>query len=98
MGENLFGLAAEDDRSDAVPTVRGHDDKVAAFRPRGIDDRPIGMFMLDLNFLACDACCLRRLGGGSKKFSGHGPSRVRCTDPTCPQSSAGRSSTHKNMA
>ena len=32
MREHLDGLAAEDDRGDAVAAVRGHDDKVAAFR------------------------------------------------------------------
>src|SRR5208282_5197306 len=68
MREYLNGLAAEDDRGDAVAAVRGHDDKVAAFRPRGIDDRLVGMLMLDMDHLAGDACCLRCLGDGAESF------------------------------
>src|SRR5271167_4837268 len=70
MREYLNGLAAEDDRGDAVAAVRGHDDKVAAFRPRGIDDRLVGMLMLDMDHLAGDACCLRCLGDGAESLLG----------------------------
>jgi len=70
MREDLDRLAAEDDRDDAVPAVRGHDDQVAAFRLRGIDNRPVGMLMLDLDRLACDTCCLRCVGDGAKSFLG----------------------------
>ena len=52
MREHLDRLAAEDDRGDAVAAVRGHDDKVTAFRLRGIDDRLIRMLMLDMDHLA----------------------------------------------
>src|SRR5690348_6440500 len=36
MGENLNRLAAQDDRGDAMAAVRGHDDQIAALRPRSI--------------------------------------------------------------
>jgi hypothetical protein len=39
------------------------------FRLRGIDDRLIGC-SLDLDRLACDACCLPCLGDGAKTFLG----------------------------
>ena len=70
MREDLDRLAPEDDRRYAVATVRGHEDQIAAFRLRGIDDRLIGMLMLDLNRLACDAGRLRCLGGGAKSLLG----------------------------
>jgi hypothetical protein len=68
MREDLYRLAAEHNRRDAVTAVRRHDNQVAAFRLRGIDDRPIGMLMLDLNRRACDARCLRRVSDGTKSF------------------------------
>jgi hypothetical protein len=55
MGENLDRLAAEDERGNAVAAVRGHDDEIATFRLRSIDDRLVGMFILDLDRLAYDA-------------------------------------------
>src|ERR1700691_2079276 len=55
MCKHLDCLAAEDDRRDAVAAVRSHDDEVAAFRCRGVDDRLVGLFMLDLDRLADDA-------------------------------------------
>ena len=70
MCEYLDRLAAEDDRGDAVAAMRGHDDKVTAFRLRGIDDRLVGMLMLELDHLACDACCLRCAGDGAESFLG----------------------------
>ena len=48
MRQDLHRLAAEDDRSNAPAAVRGHDDQVAAFRVRSIDDRPVGMLMLEM--------------------------------------------------
>ena len=45
----LDRLASEDDRGDAATAVRGHHDKVATFRLRGIDDRLIWMLMLDVD-------------------------------------------------
>ena len=41
--------------ADTVATVRSHDDEVAAFRCRGVDDRLVGLLMLDLDRLADDA-------------------------------------------
>jgi hypothetical protein len=70
MREYLDRLAAEDDRGDAVAAVRGHDDKVTAFRPRGINDRLIGMLMLDMDHLAGDACRFRCLGDGTESLLG----------------------------
>ena len=69
MREHLDRLAAEDDRGDAVAAVRGHHDKVTASRPRGIDDRLVGMLMLEMDDLAGDACCLRCFGDGAEVFS-----------------------------
>ena len=48
MRKHLDGLAAEQQRRDAVAPMRSHDDKVAAFRSRGIDDRLVGTIILDL--------------------------------------------------
>jgi hypothetical protein len=68
MRKYLDGLAAEDNRGDAVAAVRGHDYQVAVFRLRGIDDRLVGMLMLNLDGLARDACCLRCTDHGAKSF------------------------------
>src|SRR5689334_15495347 len=57
MCEDLEGLAAEDQRGDAVAAVRSHDDQIAASQGRGIDNGLVGMLMLDLDRLACDAHC-----------------------------------------
>jgi hypothetical protein len=70
MREHLDRLAAEDDRGNAVTAVRGHDDKVTAFRYRGIDNRPVRTLILDMDPLACDACCLRCMDDGAKNFLG----------------------------
>lgn len=70
MREYLDCLAAKDDRGDAVPTVRGHNDQVTAFRPCGIDDRPIGMLMLDMDPFARDACRSRYAGDSAKNILG----------------------------
>jgi hypothetical protein len=59
MCEYLDRLAAQEDRGHTVAAVRGHDDKVAGFRRRGIDDRLVGMLMLEMDQLAQDACCDR---------------------------------------
>jgi len=68
--EYLERLAAENDRSNTMATVRGHDDEIAAFRFRCIDDRLVGMLMLDLDRLARDACFLRCVHDGAKSFHG----------------------------
>lgn len=52
MREYLDRLAAEDEGGDAVAAMRGHDDKVTALRDRRIDDRLVGMFVLDMDRLA----------------------------------------------
>jgi hypothetical protein len=70
MREYLERLAAEDDRRDATPPVRGHDHQITTFRPRGIDDRLVGMLMLDMNQLARDARCYPCMGDGTKSFLG----------------------------
>jgi hypothetical protein len=70
MREYLDCLAAEDDRGDAVAAVRGHDDKVTAFRFGGIEDRLVGMLMLDMDRLACDAYRLRCVGDSAKGLLG----------------------------
>jgi hypothetical protein len=70
MREHLDRLAPEDDRGNAVTALRGHDDKVTAFRYRGIDNRPVRTLILDMAPLACDACCLRCMDDGAKNFLG----------------------------
>ena len=70
MREYLDRLAAEDDRGDAVAAVRGHDDKVTAFRLRGLDDRLVGMLMLDIDCIVCDARCSCCVGDGAKSLIG----------------------------
>jgi hypothetical protein len=54
MREDLDCFAAENDRGDAVATVRGHDDQITAFRLRCFYDCPIGILMLDMNQVAGD--------------------------------------------
>jgi hypothetical protein len=57
--------------ADTVALVRGHDNQIAVFRHRGIDGRLVGMLMLDLDRLACDACCcLRCCGRAAESFLG----------------------------
>jgi len=70
MCEDLDRFAAKDDCGDPVPAVRGHDDKVTAFRRRGVDDRLVRMLMLGMDHLAYDAYCLRSAGDGAKSLLG----------------------------
>ena len=71
--EDLDRFAAEEDRSDAMAAVRGHDDQVAGVRVRGFDDRLVGMHMLDAGSHAHDPGRLRRMGGGAKRLLGMFP-------------------------
>jgi hypothetical protein len=60
MCEDLDRLAAEHDHGNAAAAVRGHDNEIASFQPRGIDDRLMGMLMLNPHRLAHDdAGCFR---------------------------------------
>jgi hypothetical protein len=68
MREHLDRLAAEDDRGNAAAAVRGHDDKITVSRFRGIDDRPVGMFMLDMDYFVCNTWCLRCTRSGARSF------------------------------
>ncbi len=72
MRKNLGGLAAEQQRRDAVAPMRSHDDKVAAFRSRGIDDRLVGTIILDLQGVARDAGSLCRVRGDAQRFTSLG--------------------------
>src|SRR4051794_17800427 len=40
MGENLHGLAANDEGGNATTAMRGHDDEVTAAGPGGLPERP----------------------------------------------------------
>lgn len=61
MREHFDCLTAEDDRGDAVATMRGHDDKVTALRPCRIDDRLVRMFVVDNDqSYATPAACAAR--------------------------------------
>ena len=68
MREDLYRLAAEHNRRDAVTAVRRHDNQVAAFQARDIDDRLVGMLIFDLDRLAHNACCLRRGSDRAQRF------------------------------
>jgi hypothetical protein len=48
MREDFGRLAAKDDCGDAVAAVQGHDDQVATLRLSDIDNRLLGMLMLDI--------------------------------------------------
>src|SRR6478735_11691136 len=52
MSQNLYGLAAEHNRSDAAAAVRCHGDQVTASRNSGVDNGLIGVLVLDLNGVA----------------------------------------------
>jgi hypothetical protein len=52
MREHLDRLAAEDNRRDAAPPVRGHHDQIALSRLGGFDNRLINLFMLDVEHVA----------------------------------------------
>jgi hypothetical protein len=69
MRKGLDRLAAEEERGDAVATVRGHDDQVAALQLCDIDDRPVGVLILDLDRLACDTAACASLATAPRVFS-----------------------------
>ncbi len=62
MREDLDGFAAEDERRHTAASMRRHQDEIAAFRLRSINDGPIWMFMLQMKRLALHACRLRCSG------------------------------------
>src|SRR5271154_3780911 len=68
MREDLDRLAAEYNRRNAVTAMRRHDNQVAAFRLRGVDDRQVRMLMLNLDRRAYNASCLRRSGYRAQSF------------------------------
>jgi hypothetical protein len=90
--------ALEDDRGDAVAAVRGHDDKVTAFRLRGLDDRLVGMLMLDIDCIVCDARLFVLRRRRRQESYRHALSCVLCTAPAYPRSSACRSSVYEKVA
>jgi hypothetical protein len=66
--------------------VRSHDDKIAGFRLCGFDDRSVGLLMLELEQLACNAYCSRCVGDSAKNILGMPPACMLCTEPACPRS------------
>jgi hypothetical protein len=46
MGQDLDSLAAKHNSGEPTSPVRGHDDQIAMFVGRGLNDRPIGMIVL----------------------------------------------------
>jgi len=72
MREHLDRLTAEHERRDAVAPMRGHDDEIAAFRSGGIDDRMVGVFVLELDRVECDTSRPCRVDGCAKRSSGVG--------------------------
>ncbi len=93
MGKHLDRLAAEQQRRDALASMGGHDDEVAAFRSGCINDRLVRTVILDLHGVAHDASGLRHASGDLKHFVGLGRNsrfvlggRVldrRCFEGTC---------------
>src|SRR5580704_16065657 len=69
MRQHLDRLAAEKERSDAAPPMRGHDDQITPFRGGGIDDRLIRMLALDLDGLACDTGCFAASAAAPSVFT-----------------------------
>lgn len=59
MSQHFGCYAAEQDSRNAVPTVRCHDDQIALLRFYGIDDRLIGMIVLNMHKLTSNACFFR---------------------------------------
>jgi hypothetical protein len=55
VGESFHGLAAEDERGEAAPAVRGHYDEIAASAGGGIDDRLVWVLVDEGGRLACHA-------------------------------------------
>jgi|HubBroStandDraft_4_1064222.scaffolds.fasta_scaffold1677339_1 hypothetical protein len=47
--EDLKGLGADQDRRNAASMCESHDDEITAPASRGVDDRLVGMFMLDID-------------------------------------------------
>jgi hypothetical protein len=72
MRKHLDRLAAEQHRRDALASVGGHHDEVAAFRPGCINDRLVRTVILDLQGVAGDASGLRYASGDLKRFIGLG--------------------------
>jgi hypothetical protein len=72
MREHLDRLTAEHERSDAVAPMRGHDDKIAAFRLGGTDDRMVGMLVLALGRVEHDTSRSCRVDGCAERCSGVG--------------------------
>src|SRR5262249_27541746 len=52
VGQNLDSLAAKHNRRKSTSPVRGHNDQIAMFVGRGLDDRLIGMIMLYIHNVA----------------------------------------------
>ena len=55
--QDLDGFAAEHQRGNAAPPVRGHHDQVAAIPFRRVDDGQVGLFMLGMDGAASLAGC-----------------------------------------
>jgi hypothetical protein len=72
MREHLDRLTPEHERRDAVAPMRGHDDEIAAFRSGGIDDRLVGMLVLELDRVERDTSRFCRVDGCAERFSGVG--------------------------
>jgi hypothetical protein len=66
LREHPDRLTARHDRSDAAPAMRGNDDKIATFRSGDIDDRLVGLLVLDQERVASDAGRLGSLTNGAE--------------------------------
>ena len=69
VGQHFRGLAAEHESRNTASAVRGHGDQIAAPARRGLDDRLVGMVVIDLEDLAGNASRLC-LGEGLAEMSG----------------------------
>ena len=60
--KHLGRHAAKHDRRNPAPTVRGHDDEIAASLLGGVDDPLIRMILFDLHGFADDIRCVSLFG------------------------------------
>src|SRR6516225_1190017 len=70
MREHLDRLAAENNRRDTAPPVRGHHDQIALSRLGGFDNRLIDLFMLDVERVANNTRQLSSIRNDTKHFFG----------------------------
>ena len=72
MDQHLGGHTTEQYGRHAVSTVGGHNDQIAPDVLSGVDDRLVGILMVDMQNLACEVLLRDDLSGGFENFCGLG--------------------------